>query len=101
VTKEDQDKINCFSRLHNKERLLEEELQGKQVRKISLSCRNTFTASTVRTASAPQCRFRHAIIHVSTVQDRSFRVRGVRTDDNARPTLYRKTRKILKRFPQS
>lgn len=31
VTKEDQDKINSFSRLHNKERVLEEELQAKQV----------------------------------------------------------------------
>lgn len=32
VTKEDQDKINSFSRLHNRERILEEELQGKLVR---------------------------------------------------------------------
>jgi hypothetical protein len=31
VTKEDQDKINAFSRLHNRERGLEEELQAKQV----------------------------------------------------------------------
>ena len=32
MTKEDQDKINAFSRLHNRERLLEEDLQTKQVR---------------------------------------------------------------------
>jgi len=31
VTKEDQDKINAFSSLHNRERALEEELQIKQV----------------------------------------------------------------------
>lgn len=36
VTKEDQDKINSFSRLHNRERLLEEELQGKQKDKEDL-----------------------------------------------------------------
>lgn len=32
VTKEDQDKINSFSRLHNREKVLEEELKSKQVR---------------------------------------------------------------------
>jgi hypothetical protein len=36
VTKEDQDKINSFSRLHNRERVLEEQLKGKQVREILL-----------------------------------------------------------------
>lgn len=32
VAKEDQDKINSFSRLHNRERIIEEELKTKQVR---------------------------------------------------------------------
>ena len=31
VTREDQDKINAFSRLHQREKVLEEELQTKQV----------------------------------------------------------------------
>ena len=33
VRREDQDKINKFSRLHQRELLLEEELQGKNVSK--------------------------------------------------------------------
>jgi hypothetical protein len=33
VTREDQDKINAFSRLHRREKMLEEELQTKQVRR--------------------------------------------------------------------
>jgi prefoldin subunit 4 len=32
VRREDQDKINKFSRLHQRELLFEEELQGKNVR---------------------------------------------------------------------
>jgi hypothetical protein len=32
VTREDQDKINAFSRLHRREKVLREELQTKQVR---------------------------------------------------------------------
>jgi len=32
VTREDQDKINAFSRLHNREKKYEEELEHKQVR---------------------------------------------------------------------
>lgn len=36
VSKEDQDKINSFSRLHNRERFLEEELQSKQVSDVLL-----------------------------------------------------------------
>ena len=31
VTKEDQDKINGFSRLHNRSKLLEDELESKKV----------------------------------------------------------------------
>ena len=31
MTREDQDKINAFSRLHQREKGLEEELQAKQV----------------------------------------------------------------------
>jgi hypothetical protein len=34
VTREDQDKINAFSRLHRREKALQEELQTKQVRLI-------------------------------------------------------------------
>ena len=34
VTREDQDKINAFSRLHQKEKVLEEELQKKRVRRF-------------------------------------------------------------------
>jgi len=33
VSKEDQDKINTFSRLHNRRKVLEEELATKQTRK--------------------------------------------------------------------
>jgi len=36
VTREDQDKINAFSRLHQREKVLEEELQGKQKDKEDL-----------------------------------------------------------------
>ena len=36
VTREDQDKINAFSRLHNREKKFEDELERKQVRQILL-----------------------------------------------------------------
>jgi prefoldin subunit 4 len=37
VRREDQDKINRFSRLHQREALLEEQLKAKQVRIASFS----------------------------------------------------------------
>lgn len=37
VRREDQDKINKFSRLHQRELILEEELKGKNVRSTTLS----------------------------------------------------------------
>jgi hypothetical protein len=50
VTKDDQDKINSFSRLHNRERIIEEQLQTKQVRmRPMFSLQRHFVASIVST----------------------------------------------------
>jgi len=44
VRKEDQDRINRFSRLHSKEKLVEEDLKTKQVNEEFLQLSKTWTS---------------------------------------------------------